>query len=191
MAMFGRGPLFGQDTCGVGVRLKLDNDGKIRVNELLPGSPAHVHGVHVGDAFEFIDGVEIKNKTVEEVTRMLRGPAGSTVSLRMARNTFFGRDVLNIIIQRAEIAHRKTNDKDLHGAGTLRREPSPRANAHAASKSPTNDPEHFGSAIRSMFNFGSVASDGSVGLGCEVVNGMVRVKALKPGSPAAQSGLIR
>ena len=71
---------------GIGVIIAQDaQTQEIEASYVLPGAPADNAGIHVGDVFTSIDGTPTKGLAVEAVSKMLRGKAGSTVHLDMAR----------------------------------------------------------------------------------------------------------
>jgi len=63
--------------------------GPYRVLDLLAGSPAAAAGIELGDAISSVDGRAV---SLEDLRRALRGPAGTTLTLRVVRNDV-GRDV--------------------------------------------------------------------------------------------------
>ena len=70
---------------GVGVTINKSGDQCI-VSDLHAGGPAAKAGVKIGDVFTHIDGVEISNKTLEEISLLLRGPAQTQVKISLLRN---------------------------------------------------------------------------------------------------------
>ena len=50
----------------------------------LAGSPAEAAGIMAGDVIMDIDGMPADQLTLDEITTLLRGPAGSTVTLTLA-----------------------------------------------------------------------------------------------------------
>ena len=86
---------------GIGVQFEI-RDGVITVISPLEGTPSFRLGVHAGDRI-----VEIDNKPVpktinnDDVFRMLRGPAGSTVAISIQRED--EPDLLHFNIERAKI----------------------------------------------------------------------------------------
>lgn len=65
----------------------------------LPGSPAAAAGVQPGDVFVAVDGEAILGRTVDEVTAIVRGPAGSDVAITFTRNG----EPVDVVITRASI----------------------------------------------------------------------------------------
>jgi carboxyl-terminal processing protease len=69
---------------GVGVGLG-EKDGAAYVVEVFPGTPAAKAGVKRGDIFRTIAGTTKKKWTTDEVVKLVRGPKGTTVSVKMYR----------------------------------------------------------------------------------------------------------
>lgn len=65
----------------------------------LPGSPAAAAGVQPGDVFVAVDGEPIAGRTVDEVTAIVRGPAGTDVAIAFDR----GGEPVEVVITRASI----------------------------------------------------------------------------------------
>lgn len=72
------------DYAGVGLEV-LPRDGFVTVMNALPGGPAARAGVRAGDRFVEIDGQPAEGMDVDEAVEILRGSAGTTVEVRMAR----------------------------------------------------------------------------------------------------------
>ena len=72
---------------GVGIQLSLDNDSKeLTVVSPIEGSPASRAGVMPKDVITAIDGKSTKGMTTEDAVKLIRGKAGSTVTLQLSRN---------------------------------------------------------------------------------------------------------
>lgn len=69
---------------GVGIRIS-PQDGYITAVGVLPNTPAERAGVRVGDRMVEIDGQDAQGWTDERAVRALRGPKGSTVTIRVRR----------------------------------------------------------------------------------------------------------
>ena len=83
-----------------GVGLSIENyDGQCRVVAPISGTPAEKSGIKTGDIIIKIDGVDISSKTVDEAAAMMRGEAGTKVTLTISRNS----QVLNFPLTRAVI----------------------------------------------------------------------------------------
>jgi C-terminal peptidase prc len=70
---------------------------QIHVVSTVDGTPADTAGLQPDDLILGVDGAEITGWTVDEVTTMVRGPAGTEVVLTIQRNT----DVFDVTITRA------------------------------------------------------------------------------------------
>lgn len=66
---------------GIGATVDLTDDGVIRIVRPLPGSPAEEAGLKPNDLVLAVDGEATKGKSLEELVREVRGPAGTTVVL--------------------------------------------------------------------------------------------------------------
>jgi carboxyl-terminal processing protease len=55
------------------------------VMAVIPKSPAQAAGIQAGDVFVEVDGKPVGGLSVEEVAKRVRGPAGTSVKLRMLR----------------------------------------------------------------------------------------------------------
>jgi len=72
---------------GLGVEMKEEaGQGMLLVN-VLPDSPASRGGLRRGDRIVQIDGVDIRNQSIDEAASMMRGPAGSRVRVRVTRQS--------------------------------------------------------------------------------------------------------
>lgn len=61
-------------------------DGKLFVNEVSEGNPAHKQDVKPGDQILKINDIAIKGKDRSEISQLLRGPKGSTVTMVLLRD---------------------------------------------------------------------------------------------------------
>lgn len=80
----GTGPA-SADTAGVGLWLRRTSAGTVSVAQVGPASPAAVVGVRPGDEVRAVDGRTVRGLPVGSVAGLLRGPAGTPVSLELAR----------------------------------------------------------------------------------------------------------
>lgn len=70
---------------GVGVTISKSGNQCI-VTDLHMGGPAAKAGIKIGDIFIKVDGVELSEKTLEDIALLLRGPAESNVEIALLRN---------------------------------------------------------------------------------------------------------
>lgn len=69
---------------GVGVALGADKEtSAIKIMQVIPGSPAAKAGLTAGLILEKIDGVSLKGKNLNECVTLMRGTAGSKVTLQL------------------------------------------------------------------------------------------------------------
>lgn len=89
---------------GVGIETARDDDGNMRIVEVLPGSSAEKSGLQKGDVIVSMDGKEIVRLTYGAALTKLDGPAGSTVrfSVLRAADAPDGSEKLEFTITRAE-----------------------------------------------------------------------------------------
>jgi carboxyl-terminal processing protease len=86
---------------GIGVLLAADAATKyVRAYYVVPGTPADKAGLQSGDVFKTIDGVSLKGVTTEQVTKMLRGAAGTAVKIDAQRA---GKSLGILSITRSEV----------------------------------------------------------------------------------------
>lgn len=69
---------------GIGIVL-LARDGQFYIREVFPDSPAAVVGLHEFDRIAKINGVATAGQTSDDVTGLVRGPAGTTITLSVER----------------------------------------------------------------------------------------------------------
>jgi C-terminal processing protease CtpA/Prc len=70
---------------GVGARIVLNPQGELFVEEVFRGNPAESAGLRAGDTLVRIDGVSTTGMSVEDATKRITGPLGSSVELRVRR----------------------------------------------------------------------------------------------------------
>lgn len=74
-----------QHISGIGVLIEQDPDNKlVRVNYVVPETPADRAGIKSGDEFVTIEGKSTKNMSRDDASSLLRGSAGSVVHLQVA-----------------------------------------------------------------------------------------------------------
>ncbi len=83
---------------GVGIYIELEAGHPVVVQPI-PGSPAHRAGLRPGDQILAVDGQSTERMSLEEVVARIRGPAGTTVRLRLRR----GDRVFDVSLVRARI----------------------------------------------------------------------------------------
>jgi carboxyl-terminal processing protease len=87
---------------GIGVQLSDDED-RLTIVATLEGAPAERAGLRPGDIIAMIDGEGVATRAAIDAFLRMRGPAGTTVRLRVARN---GRAPFDVSITRAVIPDR-------------------------------------------------------------------------------------
>ena len=92
---------------GIGAEVE-SVDGNITVVSPIDGSPAQEAGIQPGDILRQADGVDLTGMDVTEAAALVRGPAGTTVSLVVERdgellNIDIERDVIKLATVRGEI----------------------------------------------------------------------------------------
>ena len=66
---------------GIGVRIDATEDGLPRVVSVFPGSPAETAGIEADDVIVAVAGTSTVDKTIDEVATLVRGEAGTTVTV--------------------------------------------------------------------------------------------------------------
>jgi carboxyl-terminal processing protease len=86
---------------GVGVRLQADEEtGQMFVVEPLPNSPAAAAGIQAGDRLLAINGKSTVGMSVQEASNLIRGEAGTEITLRLDRD---GEEAFDLALTRARI----------------------------------------------------------------------------------------
>lgn len=86
---------------GVGMRLEQDEKTKaIGVAEPMENSPAMKGNIQAGDRILAIDGKSTKGMSVSDAAQLIRGPEGTKVTLRLARQ---GKEDFDVTLTRAKI----------------------------------------------------------------------------------------
>lgn len=79
---------------GIGVQIKYDDSDNILVYYPIPGAPAADAGIEAGDFIVAVDGVEVTediesaetpNQALEQVTKRIKGPKGTSVNITVSR----------------------------------------------------------------------------------------------------------
>ncbi|HXE54462.1 MAG TPA: S41 family peptidase [Tepidisphaeraceae bacterium] len=68
---------------GVGIELSVLENGDIQVVSPIPNSPALKAGVMAGDIILSVNGTDIKGKKIADVQKLIKGPLGSEVKLKV------------------------------------------------------------------------------------------------------------
>lgn len=85
---------------GLGMLITVDKDtGYAVVIKFFSGSSAEESGVQIGDLIISVDGVDVTEKTLTEISTMCTGPEGTTVKLGVQRGT----ETLEFELERKEI----------------------------------------------------------------------------------------
>ncbi len=69
---------------GIGVRIDTTEAGRPKIVGVFTGSPAEAAGLQVDDVIVAVDGTATEGKTVDEVATMVRGEAGTSVSITVS-----------------------------------------------------------------------------------------------------------
>lgn len=77
--------LHGEVGAGIGVAMA-KRDGYVRVIRTLPDNPAREAGILAGDIIYKIDGEEVYNLSVDEISEKIRGEAGTKLKLSIVRD---------------------------------------------------------------------------------------------------------
>ncbi|HYO43309.1 MAG TPA: S41 family peptidase [Candidatus Limnocylindrales bacterium] len=70
---------------GIGVQVTEDEDSRIQVSTVFPGTPAEEAGLKRGDHIVAVDGKTTEGETVDQSVARVRGPEGETVTLTIER----------------------------------------------------------------------------------------------------------
>ena len=70
---------------GIGATVRMREDGYLEIVRPLPGQPAEAAGLKSGDIVLAVDGQSIVGKSLFEAISLIRGPAGTPVTLEIAR----------------------------------------------------------------------------------------------------------
>jgi len=87
---------------GIGVDLQQDaNTKQITISETIPGTPADKAGIKRGDIIVAVNGTNVVGKDIDSVIPLIKGPAGTTVTLVVKRPST--NQTLTFSMKRAEI----------------------------------------------------------------------------------------
>ena len=71
---------------GIGVLVTLESGGRdVLIANVYEDSPAEKAGLRVGDRIISVEGSDVSNRPLEEITSLIKGPAGTTVSVVVLR----------------------------------------------------------------------------------------------------------
>jgi carboxyl-terminal processing protease len=98
---------------GIGATIRQNTDNLIEVAGLFAGQPAEKSGVKVGDVIMAVDGRSIAGFSTYEAVALIRGPAGTTIKLTIARKG--EAKPLEISVTRAKINIPVVTSKTLDG----------------------------------------------------------------------------
>ncbi|MDP3988971.1 MAG: S41 family peptidase [bacterium] len=152
---------------GVGMEVAL-RDGRVTVIAPLPKTPAMKAGVKPGDSIIEIDGESTIGLSVEQAVRRIRGPRGTTVALKVARDGEEG--LVDISITRAVIDIPTINTSSLRKTTKTTIRSTEEKNPDGSVKTITevvdtvekvDDPSlrDDGVYVIALYNFGATASD--------------------------------
>src|SRR5258708_939680 len=85
---------------GIGIEVEV-RDGKVTVVSPLDGSPAQKAGILPGDAIEKVNGQDVSHAGLDEVSRLIRGPSGSSVVVTVLRPG--AAELLDFTVTRQEV----------------------------------------------------------------------------------------
>jgi predicted metalloprotease with PDZ domain len=71
--------------CGIGIMISTNNG--VTVERAIPDSPAKAAGLMSGDKIISVDNEPTEGKTLANIAQKIRGDAGTTVTLRIKRNS--------------------------------------------------------------------------------------------------------
>lgn len=100
---------------GIGIRFELA-EGDIRITEVMPDSPAGHAGLLVGDLLTHVDGQAISGLSREELSRRLRGPVDSRISVGIRR----GYKPMDLALRRDLIVPETVTSTFADGVATFR-----------------------------------------------------------------------
>ena len=95
---------------GVGMEVGI-RDGIITIIAPLPGTPADKAGLLAGDAIVSIGGTSTQNMTIEDAVRLIRGPEGSVVVLKVFHTGMTEPKEVSVVRAQIEIPTVKTETR--------------------------------------------------------------------------------
>lgn len=98
---------------GIGAYVRMREDGKLEISGIIPGTPAEKAGLRAGDRVLAVDGQSIVGYSLYEAIALIRGPAGTQVTLLVERPG--EREPFEVTITRARIEIPQVEAKMLEG----------------------------------------------------------------------------
>lgn len=86
---------------GIGAMVRMNRDNKLEIVRVFEGSPAQKAGLRAGDLVIEVDGQSIVGYSIYEAVALIRGPAGTSVTLTIERPG--QRDPIRVTVTRARI----------------------------------------------------------------------------------------
>lgn len=86
---------------GIGANVRVNEQGYLVITNPMPGRPAAGAGLQKGDIILEVDGVDIWGMNIYESIALIRGPAGSTVVLKIWRDGI--EEPFDVSVERAHI----------------------------------------------------------------------------------------
>jgi carboxyl-terminal processing protease len=86
---------------GIGAYVNMTDSGILEISGVFEGGPAEQAGIREGDQVLEVDGVKITGLTLYEAIGLIRGPAGTQVTLLVARNGV--KDPFEVAVTRARL----------------------------------------------------------------------------------------
>jgi carboxyl-terminal processing protease len=102
---------------GIGVVVGLDKNSQPYASRVFPDSPASRAGLKAGDVFSAVGGVRKAKWDLEQFVALVRGPAGTTVTVEITRA---GKAPFSVTVTRATIAPPNTETKTYGSVGYVR-----------------------------------------------------------------------
>jgi len=100
---------------GLGIEV-VSEDGYVKVNHALEDGPAYEAGIRSGDLISAVDGVVIKDKSLDEAVSGMRGPEGEPVTVTVLSPGEIQRDV---VVTRAIVRGRAVRHRVEQGVGYI------------------------------------------------------------------------
>lgn len=98
---------------GIGAYVRMRDDGKLEITGIIPDTPAEAAGLKSGDRVLAVDGQSIIGYSIYEAIALIRGPAGTPVTLLIERPG--ERETFEVTITRARIEVPLVEAKMLEG----------------------------------------------------------------------------